>query len=492
MNRFQSFHVLLLLAASTAVLLSPASAFAAIPWTAATVAAKGGQTTPVSIKITPTNEIYVAGQFRSSPYFSGTNLTSKGGADLFLAKYSSPSHLEWVVRAGSTQDDRMGTMDIDSANNVYITGGFIGTATFTSTNKKTRTVTGYGQTIFLARYSSAGVLDWVVTGTSPVNGEINFGASVALDAATGSLYLASLGQENIVFTSANKTTDTVGGVWTWHVVLARFTTAGVFQWGVSNQASPNSVPDQLKVGKEGNAYVTGSMEGTTTFDSRDGNNITLDGFSPPQSTSDYPDDVFLVKYDRQGNAKWANHVGGYKAEGNALAIDLYGQITTVGWVGNSDISASESHTIVTSQPGKPNIDLGSGILTQPVNADEFFATWNPAGQLVRAGRIGDAANQSSTGIAFNAKGGLNVVGVRQNGKYVSLLWHKYWQQKLLWDKTILNAASWPIDPVSPVCAIDHSGYLLIAGPFHGTATFGKFKLVSSGKADMYFAKLAPN
>ncbi|MGA8288223.1 MAG: hypothetical protein WB950_05940, partial [Acidobacteriaceae bacterium] len=94
MTRFQSFHVVLLLAASSAVLLSPAHAFAAIPWTAATVAAKGGQTIPVSMKITPTNEIYVAGQFLSSPSFSGTKLTSEGGADLFLAKYSSPGHLE--------------------------------------------------------------------------------------------------------------------------------------------------------------------------------------------------------------------------------------------------------------------------------------------------------------------------------------------------------------------------------------------------------------
>jgi hypothetical protein len=492
MNRFQPFHIVLLLAASTVIILSPASAFATVPWTAATVAAKGGQTTPISMKITPTNEIYVAGQFSSSPSFSGTKLTSKGGADLFLAKYSSPGHLEWVVQAGSTQDDRMGRIDIDSANNVYVAGGFIGTATFASTNKTTRTVVGYGQTIFLARYSPAGILDWVITGTSPQDGEINFGAAVVVDSATNSLYLASLGQENIVFNSANATTDTVGGVWFWHVVLTRFTTAGVFQWGVTDQADPNSVPDQVTIDKSGYAYVTGSMEGTTTFESLDGNNITLPGFSPAQSTSDYPNDSFIVKYDRQGNALWANHLGGYKAESNALAVDLYGQITTVGWVGNSNGSVSEEHTIVTSQPGKPNIDLGSGVLTQPYNSDEYFATWNPAGQLVRASRLGDAFNQQSTGIAFNSKGGLNVVGVRQDGKYVSLLWHKYWQQQLLWSKQILNAATWPIDGISPVCAIDSSGNLLIAGSFHGTATFGTFKLVSSGTADMYFAKLAPN
>jgi hypothetical protein len=490
MTRFQSFHVVLLLAAFTAVLLSPASAFATMPWTAATVAAKGGQTTPVSIKITPTNEIYVAGEFQSNPSFSGTLLTSKGGADLFLAKYSSPSHLEWAVQAGSTQDDRMGRMDIDSANNVYISGGFIGSATFASADKTTRTVTGFGQTIFLARYSAAGILDWVITGSSP-NGE-NFGAAVAVDSSTGSLYLASLGQDNIVFTSTNSTNDTVVGVGTWHMVLARFTMDGVFQWGVSNQASPNSVPDEITIDKNGDVYATGSMEGATTFESRDGNNITVDGFSPAQSNSDYPNDAFVVKYDQQGNAKWANHLGGYKAEGNALAVDLYGQITIVGWVGNINGSASEKHTIVTSQPGMPNIDLGGGILTQPYNADEFFATWNAAGQLIRASRLGDAANQSSTGMAYNAKGGLSVVGVRQNGTYVSLIWHRYWEKRLLWNKRIFNAASWPTYPMSPVCAFDTSGNLIIAGPFHGTATFGTFTLISSGTADMYFAKLQLN
>jgi hypothetical protein len=476
----------------SAALLCSVPAFATIPWTTAIDAATGGQTFPVAIKITPTNEIYIAGQFLSNPSFSGTTLTSRGGFDLFLAKYSSPGHLEWVVQAGGTQDERMQAMDIDSANNVYITGRFTDTATFASANKTTRTVTGYGQTIFLARYSAAGILDWVITGTSPQDGEINFGSGVAVDSATGSLYLGALGQENIVFTSANATTDTVAGVWTWHMVLARFTTDGVFQWGVTNQSSPNSVPSEVTVDKNGDAYLTGSLEDSTTFESRDGNNITVTGFSPAQTTGDYPIDGFLVKYNQQGDVKWVNHFGGYWATGTALAVDLYGQITVVGAVGNVNGSASEMQTIVTSQPGMPNINLGSGTLTDPFNRDEFYATWNAAGQLIRAARTGNGANQESTGIAFSAKGGLNVVGVQQNGSYVSLLWHKYWEQRLLWGKKILNAASWPPDAISPVCAVDNAGNLLIAGPFHGTAKFGTFQLISSGTADMYLAELPPN
>lgn len=476
----------------SATLLCSASAFATVPWTSAIDLAKGGQTVPVAIKITPTNEFYIAGSFRSSPSFSGTTLTSKGGSDLFLAKYSSPGHLEWAVRAGGTQDERMQAMDIDSANNVYITGGFTDTATFASANKTTRTVAGYGQTIFLAKYSPAGILVWVITGTSPYNGEINFGTGIAVDSATGSLYLAAIGQENIVFTSANATTDTVGGVWTWHMVLARFTTDGVFQWGVTNEASPNSVPSQVTIDSNGDGYVTGWLEDSTTFESRDENNLTVDGFSPAQTNTDYPDDAFLVKYDQRGNAKWVNHVGGYKAIGNALAVDLYGQITVVGFIGNSNGSTSQQHTIVTSQPGMPNIDLGGGIITQPYNADEFYATWRANGELVRAARTGNSANQSSTGIAYSAHGGLNVVGVKQNGSYVSLLWHKYWEQRLLRGKKVLNAASWPADPASPVCAIDSVGNLLIVGPFHGTATFGTFTLTSSGTTDMYIAELPPN
>src|SRR5206468_8000236 len=87
----------------SAALLCSVPAFATISWTTATVAAKGGQTIPVAMKITPTNEIYIAGTFRSGPSFSGTTLTSRGGSDLFLAKYSSPGHLEWAVRAGGTK-----------------------------------------------------------------------------------------------------------------------------------------------------------------------------------------------------------------------------------------------------------------------------------------------------------------------------------------------------------------------------------------------------
>ena len=215
-------------------------------------------------------------------------LTSAGGTDIFLAKYDSTGTLIWLVQAGGSEDDSGFDIAFDAENNAYLTGMFADSAVFHSTNGTETTVTGVGQTIFLAKYLPSGMLAWIRTGTTSFAGSNN-GYGVAVEPVTGSVYVTGVSQGNTTFSSSNGTSHSVAGPGTWHMVLVKYDTAGTFHWGESNQAEVNTVAHKVAVDAENNAYATGWMEGQTTFYSTDGKNVTVNAFSGPiQSYPDYP------------------------------------------------------------------------------------------------------------------------------------------------------------------------------------------------------------
>jgi hypothetical protein len=462
-------------------------------WVHATSFGGGGEDFAWAIEVGPDNYQYVTGSFSSTAKFAHTTLVSAGSTDIFLAKYARSGELVWIVQAGGPDVDSGQSLAFDRDGNVYLTGLFTNSATFGSTNGATKTATGTGLTIFLAKYRPSGALVWVQTGVAPFV-EQNNGIGVAVDAAAGTVYITGASQGNTVFSSANGTLNTVPGVGTWHMYLAKYNTSGKFQWGQTNAASPNSLPDGIAVDARGNAYVTGWLEDKTTFSSNDGNDITVTGFSPAQTTSDFPDDAFLVKYDRNGNVKWANHIGGYKGIGSAVAVSPTGEVGMVGFVGNINFGLpGEAETIATSQRPGTNIGLGGGDFTNPYNQDEFIATYNAAGVLQRALRHGGSKQQVATGIAYDLWGNLYVTGVFQRMNQPNLFVRKYSGRRVLWTKTAANAGVFQSNnatAISPAVSVNYRGRVFVTGGYEGTASFGSIKLHSAGSTDIFVAELA--
>jgi len=277
--------------------------------------------------------------------------------------------------------------------------------------------------------------------------------------------------------------------------LAKYDTSGNFQWSQTNQANPNSFSNSVAVDTKHNAYVTGWLEDTTTFSSNDGNDITVPGFSGPVQTSpDFPGDGFLAKYDRDGNAKWVNHVGGYKGMGSAVAVSPTGEVSIVGFIGNINFgSPDEAETIVTSQPPGANLNLGGGDFTNPYNQDVLIATYDAAGVLQRALRRGGSGNEVATGTAYDRKGNLYVTElVLETNNQPNLFVRKYSGGKLLWKKEAVNAGVWTPNntTISPAVSVDPKGRIFVTGGYQGTASFGRIKLHSVGSSDIFVAELA--
>jgi hypothetical protein len=82
-------------------------------------------------------DIYLSGTFSDVATFGGFNKASKGGGDIFVAKYNGSGALQWVQTAGGTGfDDALG-IAIDTAQRVYFTGFFSNNANFGASVKTT-------------------------------------------------------------------------------------------------------------------------------------------------------------------------------------------------------------------------------------------------------------------------------------------------------------------------------------------------------------------
>jgi hypothetical protein len=237
----------------------------------------------------------------------------------------------------------------------------------------------------------------------------------------------------------------------------------------------------------------------------------VDGFSGPvQTYPDYPGDAFVVRYDENGNLQWVNHIGGYKAIGTDIATSRDGRVSITGFIGNIGNSPSQAATIVTSQRGASNINLGAGQLTQPYNKDAFFATYDEDGVLLDAQRFGGTQDDGGSGIAYDRRGNLILAGIFQGTIAIegvtltgkdpyNLFIAKFSRAEA---SCVAGFADHRPDWVAeadgpfsgdfennPRIGLTSQGGVMVTGSYQPTAQFGSLKLGSAGLEDGFLAFL---
>jgi hypothetical protein len=87
-----------------------------------------------AVQVDATGNVYTTGNFGGTIDFDNgpgvVNLTSAGGADIFITKHNSNGNLEWAKRIGSTGTDNGRSITIDAAGNPYLSGSFSGSVDF--------------------------------------------------------------------------------------------------------------------------------------------------------------------------------------------------------------------------------------------------------------------------------------------------------------------------------------------------------------------------
>lgn len=86
-----------------------------------------------NIAIDGTGNSYITGEFESNASFGNTTLKSSGGVDVFVASFDASGNVLWAKRAGGSMEERAAGVATDGNGNIYISGYFLGEASFGNT-----------------------------------------------------------------------------------------------------------------------------------------------------------------------------------------------------------------------------------------------------------------------------------------------------------------------------------------------------------------------
>ncbi|KAA3616493.1 MAG: T9SS C-terminal target domain-containing protein [Calditrichaeota bacterium] len=133
-----------------------------------------------SVAVASDGNPVIAGRFGSTIKQDGVTISSVGGWDVILAKYSSAGQLLWAKSGGGRDNDYAYDVTCDSRGFIYLTGGFGHIAEFGNHEIKVN-----GQMdAFIAKFDNDGNVIWANAMGGPDN---DLGWSVAAS-STGSVY----------------------------------------------------------------------------------------------------------------------------------------------------------------------------------------------------------------------------------------------------------------------------------------------------------------
>ena len=250
----------------------------------------------LGLALDPAGNILLTGQFQGVAIFGTTNLISRGGQDAFLAKCSGNGEVLWVSQAGGTQTDIGRTVATDASGDSYVSGWFAGATTF---GQSTVLNSAGSSDAFVARYDPQGNL---VRVTSFATARADLAYGFALDAAANGYFLAW--------------TDSIGGS---QLVLQKFNAAGAFQWSRAMRVNSDaSARGSLVADSAGNTFFTSQFSGVADFAGR---------MLQSRGTAD----AFVARFDSTGGAQWVAQAGGPGVkEGRGVALDGFGGAIVTG------------------------------------------------------------------------------------------------------------------------------------------------------------------
>ncbi|MEI7607441.1 MAG: SBBP repeat-containing protein [Rhodospirillaceae bacterium] len=329
--------------------------------------------------------VYVTGNYRGTVDFDpgvGTaNLTSNGGADVFIEKLDSSGAFVWVKSFGGSADDVGCGVAVDGSGNVYVTGAFwsevdfdpgVGTANLTSNGV---------EDVFIEKLDSSGAYVWTKT----------FGAA-DLDRAEG---IAVDNSGNVVVTGYfHDTVDFDPGAGTYSlsasvqdIFVEKLDSSGAFVWAKSFVGSTVGVGSGVAMDGSGNVYITGYFMNTVDFDP---------GAGIANLTTNAGTAVFIEKLDSSGNYVWAKAVGDTGVDsGNGIAVD-----------GSGNVYATGSFT------GTVDFDPGAGTANLTGNGvgSVFIEKLDSSGNYVWAKAVSGSSTNSGNGVAVDDSGNVYTTG----------------------------------------------------------------------------------
>lgn len=260
-----------------------------------------------SIAVDSAGNSYVAANFNKTASFGTTTLTSAGKIDIAVAKVSPGGQFLWAVSAGDTDTDFASGVALDSAGAVHVTGSVAGKVSFGAT-----TITSMGiyyPDIFVAKMNPNGKWLWATRagGTAP-----DYGQSIAID-GVGNSHVAGTFQSFATFGSTSITAR--GQV---DLFVSRLDTDGKFLWTVAAGGPKNDLVESIAVDSASSSTLTGSFQAEAIFGTK-------------KMTSKGKADVFVARIDHSGSFQWVTSAGSDgDDQGWGVALDIAGRSHVTG------------------------------------------------------------------------------------------------------------------------------------------------------------------
>jgi len=318
-----------------------------------------------------------------------TTLSSAGEYDVFVARYNSDGTLEWAVNAGGTSSDEGFGIAALADGSSLVTGRFRFAATFGAgeANETTLTAPASDANLFLARYNSDGTLAWAVSAGG--NDWAQGNAVAALE--DGSALVTGYFEGTATFGPGEGNETPLISAGQNDIFVAKYNPDGTLAWAKQAGGTGNADGSGRGIAalSDGSSVVTGAFWNDVTFGAGEANETTL------SSAGDW--DIFVAKYDPDGDLVWAARSGGNRsAEGEDIATLADGSALITG---NFEGEA-------TFGPGDPNeIILDSGDYP-----DILVAKYNPDGTLAWATQAGGVDYDYGRGIAALPDGSTLITG----------------------------------------------------------------------------------
>jgi len=351
---------------------------------------------PLSITTDNKGNVFEAGLFQGSVKFGNDTITTTGSnTEAFIVKYDSNGNVLWAKSANAANLRCVSSsfsVATDNKGNSYITGNFIDSINFGAFKIVTK-----GGDAFLVKYAPNGNVLWARS-SKEISGGVGIEAfSVATDKSCN-IYISGRFSDTISFGSQT----TISKVY--DVFLVKFDSNGNTLWlksGLTSNSLSSSYTYEVATDNNNNVYLTGSMLDTVSFGT-----YRLTTYSPQGS-------IFLVKYDSNGNVKWAK---------NSLGIHSFIPFLNYSY---SVVTDKSGCIYITGQFGD-SITFGSYELNTHSPIDIFFVKYDTSGNIIWA----------------------------QNGKSL-------------------------FDGVGYSLSVDKWDHIYLAGSFNDSIAFGSVKLISS-------------
>lgn len=374
--------------------------------------------------------------------------------------------LKWVKQLGSPSRANDGNaVSTDASGNIYVTGRFSGTTDFGGI-----TLTPLGIDIFVAKYNSAGILQWVKQAGGA--GAFNYGYGIAVD-NSGNVYVTGY-----IAAATNFGGTVLTPIGNNDVFVAKYNNIGTFQWAVhAGAAGKYAIGRGIDVDAAGNAVIAGEFQGATNFG---GTTLTAIGNK----------DIFLASYNNAGTLLWAKQGGtpGRSNLASSIAADGLGNIFITGELYGTTNLAGTNVTAI----GDPDMFIAnfntSGILQwvkhagYPSIQNNGFTTTYPARGIAVTADGSGSLFVTGTFIGSPDFGGTSLTA----GVGVDIFTAKYSSiGNLIWVKQIGM-----LDRGNFTCAVaaDGSGNCYVTGAFKASANFGGTTYTSIGTQDAYVCK----